>query len=295
VGRDELLVSPEWLSENLDDPSLRVLEATVLLKVDPESGTPTAESGREGWAAGHIPGSAFADLIELSDPDRPGPYKLPPAEAFAEGIGALGVSDDTRVVVYDSGATMWATRLWWMLRFFGHEATSVLDGGWSAWQAAGLPVSQDPSSYPPARFNPRLRRALLATLRQVEDYQAHGGACLVNALSPQMHSGETAIGYRRPGRIPGSHNVPYYGLLDGESGRFRPPEQIEAQFEKAGVLDVDRPVVTYCGGGAAATVDAFALALTGRDAAVYDGSLIEWTADSARPVETGSAQHPGAT
>jgi thiosulfate/3-mercaptopyruvate sulfurtransferase len=277
MNPQELLVSPSWLSQHLDDPSIRVLDASVVLGVDPETGQPRAESGRPQWLQSHIPGSAFADLLGLSDPNEPGPYKLPSAEGFAEGMGRLGVGSDTRVVAYASGTATWATRLWWMLRVFGHDKASVLDGGWQAWTQANLPVTQEESVYPPAVFKARVCPELLARLDQVEAYVQDGGKCLVNALSAEMH---------RAGRIPGSFNVPYDLLLDS-SGRFLPPDRIEAEFKQHGLLEPDKPLVTYCGGGVAATVDAFALALTGRQVAVYDGSLMEWAADPERPVQTG--------
>lgn len=115
-----------------------------------------------------------------------------------------------------------------------------------------------------------------------------GTGCLVNALPPGVFRGEVPIAHRRAGRIPGSVNVPTNALLDPQTNRFLPVERLREQFDRVGALDSDRPVITYCGGGIAATMDAFALSLLGRDdVAVYDGSLVEWAADPNRPLEIG--------
>jgi thiosulfate/3-mercaptopyruvate sulfurtransferase len=283
-----LLVSPEWLAENLGDPTLRILDVNVWLSVDSESGALKAESGRGAWEEDHIPGSAFVNLGDLEDPAQPDLHMLPSKDVFARAMSQVGVGPGTHVVGYDAGAGMWATRLWWMLRVFGFDAVSVLDGGWRAWSDGQFPVSTEPPSFPPARFEPRLRPELVASLPQVASNVESKRGCLINAASPEMFRGEVAPGYRRGGRIPGSANVPYYSLLDPQTGRFRSPERLREAFEVAGGLASEEKVVTYCGNGFAATVDAFALALLGRaDVAVYDGSLAEWAADPARPLETG--------
>jgi thiosulfate/3-mercaptopyruvate sulfurtransferase len=281
-------VSPEWLRKHLDDPTLRVLDATVVLELDPEGGDVTIESGGPGWAEGHIPGAGFADLIELSDPGQPLRFMLPPAEEFAEGMAALGVGPGTQVVAYDRTDGIWAARLWWMLRAFGFDEVSVLDGGFRAWCETGGPVSTDVPEHPPASpFAASLRRELLATSEDVERYVLDGGACLVNALDAPLFTGDVPVAHKRSGRIPGSVNVAASGLLDPETNRFLPEEELRRRFEAAGVLG-ERPIVTYCGGAIAASFDALALALIGRDdVAVYDGSLVEWAEDPERPLETG--------
>jgi thiosulfate/3-mercaptopyruvate sulfurtransferase len=184
---------------------------------------------------------------------------------------------------------MWATRLWWELRFFGFDAVSVLDGGLPAWRAAGLPRSDVPSRYPPAEFVARPRTEWLATRADVEAIVAagDGATCLVNALTPPVFRGEGPSSYSRPGRIPGSVNAPWTELIDPDTNRFRPLAEVEQKLSGAGALDSES-VVAYCGGGISATVDLFALSLLGRnDARLYDGSLTEWTRDPALPVEVG--------
>lgn len=284
------LVDPAWLIDHLHHPGLRVIDATVIL--DPTSWE--ANSGRAAWQAGHIPGSTFADLIgELSDPAgdeglAPGvhAYRAPDGDAFAAAISAHGVGSDTAVVVYDTSAGMWASRLWWLLRYHGHENVAVLDGGWAAWVAAGGPVSDEHVPPAPGRFEARTNPALIATTEQVAAIvRAGDGPILVNALWPELFRGEARTPLSRPGRIPGSVNVPFTDTVDDE-GRLHAPERLRERFAAAGVHG-DAPVVTYCGGGIAASFDALALATIGIEAALYDGSLVEWVADPALPMERG--------
>jgi thiosulfate/3-mercaptopyruvate sulfurtransferase len=281
------LVSPEWLLAHLDDLHLRIFDVTVLLGSDPETGRLSAQSGREVFEEGHIPGSAFVNLGELEDPKRLDLHMLPSAETFAAVMGAAGVGEGTHVVAYDAGAGMLATRLWWMLRAFGFGAVSVLDGGFCAWTGGGHPVSTDPPAYPQCEFEPHYRPELVASAAEVAAQVASRRGRLVNALSPEIFRGDPAPGYQRGGRIPGSVNVPYYTLLDPATGRFLSPERIAEQFAAAGVTETSEPVTTYCGNGFAATVAAFGLALLGHsDVAVYDGSLAEWASDPSRPLES---------
>jgi len=285
------LVSVAALDAVLGDPDVRVLDATVVLERPPEGGPYEVVSGRAGYDAGHVPGAHFADLVtELSDPDAPYPFMRPSAERFAQAAGALGIGDGVRVVAYAQASPQWATRLWWLLRSYGFDAVSVLDGGLEAWKAAGLPLETATPPAPPAKtFTPRPRPELLATRADVEAIaDGSAPACLLNALQPEVFRGEGPSSYARPGRIPRSTSLPGASLLDPESGRFRPVAELEAQLRAAGALG-EEPVVAYCGGGIAATLDLFALHLAGREqgARLYDGSLTEWTADPELPLEVG--------
>ncbi len=286
------LVDAETLSAALGDPRLRLFDATVQLIRPPGGGPYTVQSGRPGYQLAHLPGAGFADLAgELSAPDSPFPFALPTAARFADAAGRLGIGAGTHVVAYAQETPMWATRLWWLLRYFGFDAVSVLDGGLTAWRAAGLEVTaEDSPHYPPARFKAAPRPARVASRHDVEALVAAGGAagtCLVNALPAPAFRGEGPASYSRPGRIPGSVNAPYGDLIDPGSGRFRDLEEIRRALASAGVLDAGA-VVAYCGGGISATVDLFAMFLLGDDdARLYDGSLTEWTSDPSLPVEVG--------
>lgn len=286
------LVQAQTLAEHLQDPALRLFDATVQLARPPAGGPYEVRSGRLAYAQAHIPGAAFADIPgELSDPDSPLPFTLPSAARFAAAAGSLGIGEGTHVVLYAQDTPMWATRLWWQLRFFGFDAVSVLDGGLTAWRAAGLPTSSVAAAYGSASFAAEPARThWLASRAEVEAVLAAGegnAACLLNALTPAVFRGEGQSSYSRPGRIPGSVNVPWTALIDPATNRFRPVDELRRELGAAGALG-PAPVIAYCGGGISATVDLFALALTGgQPARLYDGSLTEWTRDPALPVEVG--------
>jgi thiosulfate/3-mercaptopyruvate sulfurtransferase len=284
-----LLVQTGWLAAHLDDADLRVFDCTMHLLPDPVT-TLRAQTARGDWAKGHVPGAGYLDLLdELSDRSSPYRFTMPAAEAFAAAMSRHGVGPGTRVVLYSAKSHIWATRVWWMLRAFGFDAVSVLDGGWDTWLAEGRPVSTAPCAYPPAAFVARPRPELLARTSDVEAAMADPAVCTLNTLTRPQYTGEGGASYGRPGHIPGSVSVPFLDLVDRARNTFLPTEALRARLAAAGALDAPR-VVTYCGAGIAATGVAFALALVGRgDVAVYDGSLGEWLADPARPMVTGEA------
>lgn len=281
----EYLVEAAWLNEHLDDPTVCVLEATVYLRR--EDGRMARVSGRPDFERDHIPGARFADLIEdLSDPGSRLGFTMPSAERFAQGVARLGVSNDHRVICYDRGAGMWATRLWWMFRAVGHETVAVLNGGYHAWQTGGFPVTSEQPAIATATFAARMRPSFFADKTEVLAAIGDGAVCTINALAPEVFRGESGA-YRRRGRIPGSVNLPAGEVFDPESGLIRSEADLRAAFAAVGATSRER-VITYCGGGIAATADAFALTLLGhQNIAVYDGSLTEWMADESLPVEVG--------
>lgn len=285
------LVQTGWLADHLGDPTLRVLDCTVHLSADPMTGASRVESGRADWEHAHIPGSSFADLIhDLSDPSITHySYPLPPAARFADVMSRLGVGDDSAVVLYDTRGNMWAARLWWMLRVFGFDRAGVLDGGWKKWLAEGRPASAEPTTPRPARFTPRPRPGLVANRDEVLATVGNGGACLIDALAPDSYFGRTHRSDGRVGHIPGAVNVPALhssGIVDPDTMTYLPSEALRARFTAAGVPTTGR-VITYCGGGIAASSAALALHLIGADdVAVYDGSLSEWRTDPDLPLET---------
>ncbi|MFO7278367.1 MAG: sulfurtransferase [Pseudomonadota bacterium] len=279
------LVSTEWLAEHLHDPKLRIFDCSVTLV--PVDGGVRAESGRAAWTTGHIPGSGFADLIhELSDRNTQLPMMMPPADQFAEVMGRYGVGPGTQVVLYDCSNHSWATRLWWMLRAMGFDDASVLDGGFRKWKAEGRPVSIEPPDYLPTTFVARPRPDVFVDKEHVKAALGSSDVRLINALSADEHAGRVSR-TPRPGRIPGSGNVPASSLVDPETGTYLPIETLRAMFRDAGALDAGR-VITYCGGGIAATSAAFTLVRLGvPHVSVYDGSLVEWSSDPSLPMETG--------
>ncbi len=276
-------MSVDWLAEHLDDPDLRVFDATV--QISRVLFLPRIRTGEREYRRGHIPGSGFLDLFAVHDPDRSRlSMTAPSAGHFADVVSGLGIGNEHRVVLYDRRETMWAARMWWLLRAFGYDQAAVLDGGWAAWQAAGRPTCDQPCGYPPARFEARPRPGLLVDKGEVLAAIDDPHVQLVDALGRRVHRGEVNE-YGRRGHIPGAANVTAWEVLDRDTGCYRPLPELR---DKVGpVLDADR-VITYCGAGAAAASVAHVLVRLGHpDVAVYDGGLLEWCADRSLPLHTG--------
>lgn len=284
-----LSVSPQWLHEHLDDENLVVVDATNHLPV-PTDGPYTPESGARTYLAEHIPGALFADLLgDFADPDAAEPWTAPDHARFAAAAGALGIGDGAEVVVYDQHDGFWATRFWWHLRFEGFDAVTVLDGGLPAWKAAGYEVTDVVPEPTPRTFTGTRRPELIRSTDEIAAGLEDEGTILVNVLDGATYRGEVDT-YARRGHIPGSINLPVFTLRDPDTGTLRPVEELRAEFAAAGLLDEGKRVVTYCGGGIAATGVAHALALAGRDdVAIYDGSMTAWAGNPDLPLVTGDS------
>jgi thiosulfate/3-mercaptopyruvate sulfurtransferase len=274
------LVSAAWLQEHLGSPDLVVLDATVVIESD-AAGNFRSVNGRASYEEGHIPGAGFADLLgELSAQDAEFQYTLPPPEQFAAAMGALGVGDDTRVVLYDRMSMPWAARVWWMLRWIGFDNAALLDGGLNAWTAAGGQLSTEPVTPTPRTLSVNLRPGLIADQEEVRASIDDEAIRLVDVLPEIHYRGEWTM-YERPGHIPGATNIPTTRMFD-ETGHFRPNEELAALLGD----DRDTRTITYCGGGIAASIDAFVFTRLGfTDVAVYDGSLDEWTSNPDNPMD----------
>jgi len=273
----DALLSTEALAAGLGADDLRVFDCTVFLRRSSD-GPYEVEPGRAAFDDGHIPGSAFLDQVaELSDADSALRFTALPPDRLAAAFAARGVGDGTKVVLYDRAFNMWATRVWWLLRSIGFDDAAVLDGGWKAWTAEGRGVSTDPApAWPAAELTARPRPGTVVGRVEVEAATTDGNVCLINALSPQVHDGSDAS-YGRAGHIPSSTNVPAVSMVDPDTHRYRPLDDLRREFDEAGVGE--GRIITWCGGGIAATSDAFILTLLGRDdVGIYDGSLSEWIA-----------------
>ena len=279
------LVSTDWLAQHLGEPGLVVVDASWYLAA-------MNRNGRAEYEAGHIPGAVFWDLDELSDHSSPLPHMLPPLADLARGIGALGIGNGDRVVVYDgSGTNLSAARAWWTLRLLGHEAVAVLDGGLKRWRAEGRPVQSGRARWEPKAFHVRPRPELVRDHAETRAAMESGSAGILDARSSGRFAGtepEPRPGLRG-GHIPGARSVPF-AELTGPDGTMLPPEEIRRRFAAAG-SDLARPIILSCGSGVTACVLALGLEVAGhRDYAVYDGSWSEWGREAAmaRPVETGT-------
>ncbi len=282
------LVTAEALAKELGGDKLRIFDCTTFLHPLADNSGLRVESGRQGYDEGHIPGAAFLDLAsELSDTASPYRFATPDAETFARQAGRLGIGDDTRVVLYDRTYGAWGARVWWMLKGYGFDNARVLDGGLTTWKASGLAVETKANSYPAATFTTRLRPGHFVGKDEVKAAIGERGAKIVNALLPEQHIGTSGVHYGRPGRIPGSCNVPSRGIVDAKTQAFLPPEELRQRFAEQGLLS-DTRVIAYCGGGIAASLTALALtALGAKDVGVYMNSMQEWTQDESCPMDVG--------
>jgi len=273
------LVTAEWLSQHLDDPDLVVLDCSVSVK--PGEDGIQIESGRAEYEGGHIPSAGFADLMgDLVDGDSPFKFAVPTPEHFCAAMGALGVGDDSRVVLYDGSNSAWAARVWWMLRWVGFDRAALLDGGLGAWTAEGRPLSTEPANRPARKLTPTPRPQLIADRDEVLAAIDDSAAYLIDTLPKASFRGEMTM-YDRPGHIASASNTPFTALID-ESGRYRPHDELASLFDG----DRNARTITYCGGGIAASSAAFIMTRLGfTDVAVYTASLQEWAADPANPME----------
>jgi len=252
-------------------------------------------AGRDAWAAGHIPHAVFADVeTALSGAKRGadgafrGRHPLPEKAAFVELLRSWGVNDDTQVVAYDAHGGMFAARLWWMLRWVGHDAIAVLDGGLPAWQAAGQPVVTDvPAARPRGTIAERPALVTTVDVNAVLHNVEHGGKTVVDARAPDRFRGENETIDPVGGHIPGAKNRFFKDNLQPD-GRFKAPDQLKAELGVA--VGDPAQAIMQCGSGVTACHNLLALEVAGMPgAALYPGSWSEWSADPQRAVATGSA------
>jgi thiosulfate/3-mercaptopyruvate sulfurtransferase len=288
----EYLTSADDVLDGIErrDQRLRIFDTTVYLH--PEPPRYRIESGEANYLKGHIPTAGLLDLTRgMSDASAPLPFTLPSPEQLQREFRKYGIADDSLVVLYSTTHIMWATRVWWMLHWAGHKNVTLLDGGYTQWIAEGRPIDDHPTPYPTSNMTVRPRQGLWATREEVEAAMRDERVCTINALSPDVYAGTAATNYGRPGHIPGSKNVYFSSVLNGQS--FKSADELDAVFGQVGTRNAKR-IVTYCGGGISATVDAFALKLIGYDnVAVYDGSMAEWARDDKLPLVTGDAPWAG--
>jgi thiosulfate/3-mercaptopyruvate sulfurtransferase len=277
------LISTETLASKLADSSWLIADCRYNLKDE--------DWGRAQYLSGHIPGAVFVDLAHDLAGARTGTngrHPLPSPETMATTFGHLGIGAGTQVVAYDQDAGPYASRLWWMLRYVGHDAVAVLDGGWAKWLREGRPARSGEEQRPAATFTPRLRPDMRVTVDEAATRIGNPGVLFVDARSPERFEGQPDPLDNVYGHIPGARNRFYKNNL-AEDGTMRPPDALRADFTRVlGDRSADQAVM-YCGSGITACENLLAMEHAGlRGAKLFAGSWSEWESDSTRPVERSS-------
>ena len=281
--KNELLVSAARLNELIENGRCKVVDCRFDFS--------NTDRGRADWMAGHVPGAAYAHLDDdLSSPveDHTGRHPLPLASVFASYLSSIGWSSSMILVAYDAGSNAIASRLWWLMRFFGQRA-ALLDGGLPAWVEAGLPLETGVTTHRPApveKLQPN--RDMVSQTEQIHRLLGSTEQTILDARAAERFSGETEYLDTRAGHIPGSLNRPFEANL-GADGRFRGADELREEFES--ILGRVNPsqVIHSCGSGVTACHNQFAMELAGLGSSrVYAGSWSEWIRDPSRPIETGN-------
>jgi thiosulfate/3-mercaptopyruvate sulfurtransferase len=274
------LVSTQWLTAQLGEPDIAIVDATLFMPGDPRDAAAEFESA-------HVPGARFLNLETVVDSANPAPHMLPSAKDFGAAMEAIGVGRDDRIVVYDNSPVRSAARGWFMLRHFGAERVALLDGGMQKWRAEGRAVERGPARVRRARFDAVAREGKVVT----KDRLLHGsGSAILDARSRARFEGAEPDPRPNvaPGHIPGARNLPFSRLYR-DDGTLRSEDELRAAFTAAGV-DPHSPFIATCGSGVTANSLIFAARrLGGREALLYDGSWSEWGADPATPKQLGPA------
>jgi len=289
----EHLVETDWLEQHLDSDNLRVFDCTVNVTPNPDSNQKKQipfeyQNGRKNYKQAHISGAGFIDILnDLSDESANFPLVLPPRKKFIEAMRNSGINNDSQVVLYSSTETNWAARVWWLMRAFGFNNVAILNGGWSKWKLEGRSVSIEPCCYAKGDFTSISRPSLFIDKSGVLSAIGNDEIRIINSLPFPIYTGLSEITFGRKGRIADSVNVPFMDLHDPETGCYLPAEKLKKIFEKVDTNNA-KSIITYCGGGVAASNNAFALTLLGyENISVYDGSMLEWGNDDSLPMEMG--------
>ncbi|MDJ0927718.1 MAG: sulfurtransferase [Gammaproteobacteria bacterium] len=278
------LITPDELAAELDNDAWRIVDCRFDLS-DPAA-------GRRAWQAQHVPGAVFADLeADLSAPlhadGRGGRHPLPDPDTLVGRLGSWGIGQQTQVVVYDDIGGMMAGRLWWLLRWLGHDAVAVLDGGFPAWTARRLPVTSAEPEIGPTEYNARPGAMPVIDAAQVAAGLRRQELTLIDVRAPERFSGQTEPLDKVAGHVPGAINLPLTGNLDGEQ-RFRPADELREHYMAAIGGTADANLAIMCGSGVSACHSVLAMAHAGLPLpALYTGSWSDWISDPTRPVASG--------
>ena len=284
----ESIVTCEWLREELPNDDIRVFDCTTYLHYTDDHPTKPydVESGLENYKKGHIPSAGYINIQEqLSDKNSDFSFTIPNYNHLEEELKKIGIGDPFHIVLYSTNGLQWATRVWWLIFIMGFKKVSILDGGFEEWQKLGYDIERGENFYHPAKFEPNINKNVFVDKDRVVNSMNNKNCILINALTADLHHGENPR-YGRPGRIPGSTNVPFNKLVRKGTQKLLPPERAIELFEVE-MHQEDKRVLNYCGGGIAATLNAFVLRQLGiEDLEIYDNSMSEWAMDYNLPIET---------
>lgn len=289
MERSSFLVETSWLATHLHDPDLRIVDMRGYVRTVEKDGIQEAhyEGARDEYEQSHIPGAVYIDwtkdIVNFEDTIK---AQIASSEQFAQVMSRIGIGDEHLVVAYDAHpASQFATRLWWALKYYGHDKVVVLNGGLAKWQRENLPLSSTIPAYPHTKFSVVPKPELRATAVDVLNLLGQPDVALIDARDRGQYSGQIVRKPGRPGHIPGALNIPREELMDPTTGTFRINEELGEVFSKAHILPEQR-IVAYCNGGVAATSVLFALAMLGYPSLTnYDGSWNEWGERQELPVE----------
>jgi thiosulfate/3-mercaptopyruvate sulfurtransferase len=275
TDRSHWLVATDWLADHLDDPGVVVVDGSWHL---------AGRSAGKEYAAAHVPGAVFFDIDAVADTNNPLPHMLPSPAAFAKAVGALGIDEKQKIVVYDTVGLSSAPRVWWTFRVMGAHDVAILDGGLPKWLAEKRPTDAKHVHRAARKFTPHFDAAAVCDLARVRDGLATHAFQLVDARPAARWRGEAPEprSWVKSGRIPGSLNVPSTELV--ADGRLKDTASLRELFAAAGV-DFARPIVTSCGSGVNAATLSLALDILGvKGTALYDGSWTEWGGREDTPI-----------
>ncbi len=281
--KSAFVVSRDWLKERLHKPGLAIVDASWYL---PAAG----RNGQEEYEKAHIPGAVFFDQDKIADKESGLPHTLPSPEFFAQQVGALGITADETVVVYDGPGMFSAPRVWWMFRVMGVKNVYVLDGGFDGWKKAGYPVTNEVTKIAATFFKPSFNKDAVVDFQEMRKIVDEKRSQIADARGVGRFTGRDAEprAGMRSGHMPGARNVPVTTL--SENGELKDLESLRRIFNEAGI-DLSGPVVTSCGSGVTAAVITLALTSLGhKDNRLYDGSWSEWGSRQDTPVVTGEAE-----
>ncbi|OLN23201.1 sulfurtransferase [Domibacillus antri] len=272
-----MIVSTEGLHDRLEDKNIVLFDCRFNL-MNPAEGAALYEQN-------HIPGAYYAHLDHHLSGEKGnggGRHPLPDMNEFQSFLESCGVSNDSTVVAYDDGVSMFAGRLWWLLKYAGHDDVHILDSGFAGWLEKGYAVTVEKPVRRSASFSLNIQEDMRASIEEVIQASKSGSALLIDSRAPERYLGETEPLDRVPGHIPGAINRFFAEGLNGTA--WKSAEEQQARFEK---IDKDAPVIVYCGSGVSAAPNVIAMQMAGfTNVKLYPGSYSEWSSDETRPVET---------